>query len=96
MNFETFLENRIQESKQQLYKDSGAYALAVNTQKECMDTIEPIVWQDNDTLISGGDCWCFQEYFANAQHAQRIVETHLYRQGVKDCVQLFKNLGILA
>ena len=90
-----FLNSRIEEIIQNLKQTNGEYALAVEQNKNLMESIDPIISRDRDIAISAGDCMNFRDFLNEEFTQTAILQKELYRQGYLDCVKLLKTLQIL-
>ena len=90
-----FLDSRIEEIVRNLRETNSEYALAAEKNKELIMHIDPIIHHEDPITISAEDCMDFREFFENDFTCAAILQSELYRQGYRDCVELFGMLGIL-
>ena len=94
-DIEELLENRLSETRDDLLRQKGEYAMVWEQSRELYSRIEPIVNNEEDLTISGGDCLNLRDYLEVEFKAAGLLQGALYRQGFRGCVQALHLLGVL-
>ena len=94
-DIEELLENRLSETRDDLLRQKGEYAMVWEQSRELYSRIEPIVNNEEELTISGGDCLNLRDYLEAEFKAAGLLQGALYRQGFRDCVQALHLLGVL-
>ena len=90
-----FVNNRLKDIVANLRKTNGEYAKAAERQNELIENVNDIIMRDRDILLMECDRLDFQEYFEKEFTISAIEQQAIYKQGLRDCVTILKNLGVL-
>ena len=96
MNFENFINSRMEEIFTGLLQNNAEFALAYRRYAELCELVDPVIYRKKDILISAEECESFIECTEQGIELNAIQQRECYKQGFLNCAALLKTLGVLS